>query len=69
MKINSLEQAETLVENSKALSWDGWNIIHLEKSPTAWMKPQGVFNNGEWFLKKQFNLSEIGWEIPDKLVR
>ena len=69
MKINSLEEAETIVENNKSLSWIGWDIIQLTKSPTAWMKPEGIFKNGNWYLKKQYNLSTSGWEIPDKFVR
>lgn len=69
MKINSLEQAEKIVENNSSLKWNGWNITQLTKSPTAWMKPEGVFNNGEWFLQKHYNLSADGWELPAKFVR
>jgi hypothetical protein len=69
MKINSLEEAETIVENNDSLSWIGWDIVQLSKSPTAWMKPQGVFKNGEWYIQKNYNLSKNGWELPDKFVR
>jgi hypothetical protein len=69
MKINSLEQAEKIVENNKSLTWDGWNIVQLTKSPTAWMKPEGIRKDNEWFLQKHYNLSEEGWELPAKFVR
>ena len=35
MIINSLEKMETIVENNKSLSWDGWNVVELIKSPGA----------------------------------
>ena len=69
MKISSLEEAEKIVENNNELSWNGWDILHHKKSPTAWMKPDGIFKNESWYIQKQYNLSEIGWELPDKLVR
>lgn len=68
MLINSLEKMEEIVEKNDSLSWSGWDVIHLTKSPTAWMKPDGVFRNG-WFIQKRFALSENGWELPNKFVR
>ena len=69
MMINSLEEAEIIVDNNKSLSWNGWDIVHFSKMPTAWMKPEGVYRNGDWYIQKHYNLSEKGWEIPDKFVR
>ena len=69
MKINSLEEAEAIVENNDSLGWIGWDIVHYKQSPTAWMKPDGVFKNGVWYLQKQYTLSENGWELPKKLAR
>jgi hypothetical protein len=69
MLISSLEKMEAIVENNDALSWSGWDVNHLQKSATAWMKPEGVFKNGDWFIQKQFVLSANGWEIPNKFVR
>jgi hypothetical protein len=60
---------ENIVANSKSLSWDGWDVISLKKTPGAIMSPQGAFVNGSWYLKDKFVLSETGWEIPDKFVR
>lgn len=69
MMINSLEEAERIVENNKSLRWNGWDIVHYNKMPTAWMKPDGAFVDGDWYTQKIYNVSEKGWEIPDKLVR
>jgi hypothetical protein len=68
MKINSLEQMETIVENNKSLLWDGWNVKEITQSPTGWMKPNGVFRKGEWFVQKNYDLKYEGWEIPNKFV-
>jgi hypothetical protein len=69
MMINSLDQAEKIVEDNNSLQWNGWNIVYSKKSPTAWMKPEGLYKDGDWYSTKFFNLSEKGWEIPDKFVR
>jgi hypothetical protein len=69
MLIKSLEKMEAIVENNDSLSWNGWDVLQFTKSPSAWMKPEGVFKDGNWFIQKRFPISESGWEIPQKLVR
>lgn len=69
MLINSLNEMETVVENNESLSWDGWDVLHLTKSPTGWMKPDGVFRNGNWFIQKRYDITEQGWDLPAKLVK
>jgi len=68
MKISSLKQMETIVENNESLTWDGWDVVEVRKSPTAWMKPNGVYVNGGWGLKKSYNLEYDGWVVPSKFV-
>lgn len=68
MLINSLDVMEQIVDNNDALSWDGWTVIESKKSNTAWMKPEGAFVNGVWFIQKRFELSTDGWNIPNKLA-
>lgn len=68
MKINSLETMETIVENNESLDWIGWDVVEHTKSPTAWMKPNGVYRNNEWSIRKFYRLNENGWDIPNKFV-
>ncbi len=68
MKINSLEVMETIVENNKSLEWNGWDVVEIQKSPTGWMKPNGMFRNNEWFVRKFYNLNSNGWDIPSRFV-
>jgi hypothetical protein len=60
---------ETIVESNKSLSWEGWDVVLLKKNPAGYMSPDGVFSNGNWYLKTKFALSEIGWDIPSKFMR
>lgn len=69
MKISSLDKMEIIVENNKSLEWIGWDVVELQKSPTGWMKPEGIFRNGEWFIQKRYNIESNGWDIPNKFVR
>ena len=69
MKISSLEEMETVVENNQSLEWIGWDVVNYTQSPTAWMKPDGIYRKGEWFKHTTYHLSESGWEIPAKFVR
>jgi hypothetical protein len=69
MKINSLEQMETIVDNNKFLKWDGWNVKEVKASSTGWMKPEGVYLDGQWHIQKHYTLDHDGWNIPSKFVR
>jgi hypothetical protein len=69
MLIKSLEKMEEIVAQDRSLSWRGWDVIHLVPNPTAWSKPDGAFVKGRWYIRKIFELSAEGWEIPNKLVR
>ena len=69
MKIKSLEQMESIVEKNKALSWDGWNVVSLLPNPTGWMRTDGVFVKNKWYTKRVYEITETGWEIPNKLMR
>lgn len=68
MKINSLEQMETIVENNKSLEWDGWNVREVTPSPTGWTKKNGMFRNGNWYSQKSYILNFDGWKLPSKFV-
>ena len=68
MKINSLEQMETIVENNKSLFWDGWNVKEVTPSQTGWTKTNGVFRDNKWFIQKNYSVGYDGWEIPNKFV-
>jgi len=65
MTIDSLELAEKIVETHEALSWDGWTIIETKSSPTAWMSPQGAYQNGKWIIRKRYEWDN-GWNLPRK---
>jgi hypothetical protein len=67
MVINSLEAMESIVENNTSLSWDGWTVIEFKKSPSAWMSPEGAYQNGEWIIRKRYEWNN-GWNIPKKFV-
>ncbi len=69
MKITSLEKMEEIVRSNRALHWDGWNVVSTFPNPGAWSKPDGVFIKNKWYTKRVFRITEVGWEIPNKLVR
>lgn len=67
--INSLEKMEQIVENNKALSWDGWTVIENSYKENGLMSNSGAYINGRWVVQKRYEPSSIGWEIPGKFVR
>jgi len=69
MLIKSLEKMETIVDNNKFLSWDGWTVVELRKSDMAWMKPNAKFIDSEWFTANRFDANEDGWNIPASLAK
>lgn len=66
MLVTSLEKMESIVSNSKSLSWDGWNVVELIKIPNALYKANGVRINGVWYIKNIFAIDQDGWRIPSK---
>lgn len=60
---------ESIVSQSKSLSWDGWNVVELTKSNSAAYKNNGAFVNGSWYFKTTFSPDRDGWRIPKKYVR
>ena len=69
MKIKSLEAMEKIVSENKMLSWEGWDVVSLMPSKTAWMRTDGAIVKGRWYTKRVYEITEAGWEIPNKLVR
>ena len=69
MLIKSLEEMEAIVENNKALSWDGWTVVERTMSNAAWMQPNAQFVNGKWFAINKYFVNQDGWNIPSKLVK
>ena len=65
-QIKSLETMEDIVSNSKALSWEGWNVVELIRSPAAVYKPNAARVKGVWYIKNIFIIDQDGWRIPSK---
>jgi hypothetical protein len=65
-QVKSLEKMETIVSNSKSLSWDGWNVVELIKNPGAMFKPNGARVKEAWYIKNTFIVDQDGWRIPSK---
>jgi hypothetical protein len=68
MNIQSLEQMEQIVKNSKSLSWDGWDVINRYKSEKARTSKYGQYINGRWYMVKRFKPTRNGWDIPESLI-
>jgi hypothetical protein len=68
MKITSLEKMEEIVENNRALSWDGWTVLHSMTNIDGYASKEGVYVKGKWIVQKRYNLTASGWEIPNKFV-
>lgn len=69
MLIDSLDTMENIVKNNRSLSWNGWDVVELTKSPTAMFKRNGSYVNGKWYLKNTFTIERDGWRIPKKYMR
>ena len=72
MKIQNLDEAEAIVANSKSLSWEGWDIIHLTQDNSAEYDVRGVYDKGvgKWFRRISYPyINGTGWDIPNSLLR
>jgi hypothetical protein len=66
--VKSLEQMESIVLSNKSLSWDGWTVLHSQKSDRGATSVNGQLKNGKWHIVNRYEPSKDGWLIPDKFV-
>jgi hypothetical protein len=66
--IKTVEQMEAIVNKFNELSWNGWDVIELKKSPSAMMHVHGAYIDGTWYIKNIFSPSENGWKLPSKYL-
>jgi hypothetical protein len=69
MNVTSLEQMEQIVSKNKALTWDGWTVVHLRQNDSAYSSKQGAYLDGQWYMQDRFDATETGWNLPNKFVR
>jgi hypothetical protein len=68
MMIKSLETMEAIVKGNKSLSWDGWTVLSTKPAKNAVTSKDGVYINGKWHIQQRFEVSENGWNIPEKIL-
>lgn len=68
MLIRSLETMEDLVSKSKSLAWDGWTVVSLKPAVGKTNATNVVKIRNKWYVEQRFEVSEEGWNIPDKLL-
>lgn len=72
MKIQNLDEAETIVSNSNNLMWEGWNIIHKVQDDSAEYDVRGAYDRsvGKWFRRISYPyINGTGWDIPNSLLK
>ena len=68
MLINSFEQMENIISNSKNMNWNGWSVVVLDDTDGYYTK-DGVFVDGRWQRQYSFSMLEYGvWNIPDRFL-
>jgi hypothetical protein len=69
MIITSLEKMEEIVSKSKFLHWDGWTVISSYPSKKGSTSRYGAYRDGKWQIQRRFEVSESGWEIPERFLK
>jgi hypothetical protein len=68
MLIRSLETMEDIVSKNKSLIWDGWTVVSLKPATGKTNASNVVKIRNKWYVEQRFEVSEIGWNIPDKIL-
>jgi hypothetical protein len=69
MKISDLQKMESIVSGNPSLTWEGWNVVFLEKDEQASLKKNAAFINSTWHKKVVFENAGGFWDIPDSILR
>lgn len=67
MFISDLDQMEKIVNTSRNLEWDGWNVIKYTPASNAMFSKDGVYKNNKWYKRQIFPITEQGWNMPDSV--
>jgi hypothetical protein len=57
MKVSDLNKMESIVSSNPYLTWDGWNVVFLEKDEQASLKKNAAF-------LIRFQDSQSAWKYP-----
>jgi hypothetical protein len=68
MLIKSLQEMEIIVSNNDSLKWDGWTVVSLTPTESGTMSKNGILIDDTWHIQKRFELTEDGWNIPNKIA-
>jgi hypothetical protein len=69
MKISDLHKMESIVSSNPSLTWEGWNVVFLEKDNDASLKKNAAFIGSTWHKKVVFENTGGVWDIPDSILR
>jgi hypothetical protein len=71
MQIQTLEDAEAIVQSNSNLSWDGWTIVHSVQDDSAEYDVSGAYDRrvGKWFRRISYPVNGTGWDIPKSLLK
>lgn len=59
------KKVERLQSEGVNIVWDGWKLIHYIPNSQGMLKQNGAFYNGEWCIKKTYNVNAQGkWVLP-----
>lgn len=67
MIVENLEKMDQVVKSNKNLFWDGWTVVHKERTEKGRSSKQGQLIKGKWHIVKRFEPSRSGWNIPESL--
>ena len=67
MFITDLNEMEKIVNISRDLEWNGWDVVKYTPANNAMFSKDGVYKNNRWYKKQVFAVTEQGWNIPDSI--
>ena len=68
MLVQTLEEMDLIVDKNDNLDWDGWTVRSLKPVKDGLLSKDGIRIEGKWFLQTRYDITDKGWNIPDKLV-
>jgi len=69
MIVNDIYEMERIVANNDKLHWNNYDVWLLEKQSSADLLSNGVYIDGDWYIRTIFPVEKNGWNIPEKLMK